>query len=150
MKPKRKQEPIDEVKRVWRIDPVRDRDLIARAEAAARDYRIVLDATDSGGFIGSVAEMPGVMAEGRSAEECVEFTRRALVIGIMALLRRGHTPVPSLKQRRREGELRREDQLNLRLSADEKRMLEQAARKQGFRSVSEFVRTRALEGVSPR
>ena len=39
---------------------------------------------------------------------------------------------------------KRETQVNIRLSADEKLRLEEAARKAGFRSLSDFMRSTAL------
>jgi predicted RNase H-like HicB family nuclease len=147
MRSKKKDRKAVEPARVWRIDPKRDAELLARAEAATRDYRMVLDAVEGGGYVGSVAEMPGVIGEGPTADECVRSTRHALLGAAALLLKAGHSPPPSLRGRSRQGRVRREDQLNLRVSADEKQMLERAAQKHGFRSVSEFVRTRAIESI---
>lgn len=102
---------------------------------------MTVERSEDGGFVGSSVELPFVMADGPTREECLAATEGALVAAVATLLERGETP-PS-----RASEGKREQQINLRVSAHEKFLLEEAARKAGFRSVSDFIRTAALESA---
>lgn len=110
-----------------------------KAVVLAAQYRLILDATEEGGYVGSAIELPTVLAEGKTADECVESTKRALAVAAATMIEAGHRPpVPA-----RRG--RRQVQINVRLTPDEKFILEDAARRLGFKGISDFVRAVALE-----
>lgn len=108
------------------------------AEIAAR-YQIVLEQSEDVGYLGRTVEMPFVMADGPTLESCAEETIEATTAAIATMIEMGQRP-PSPA---REG--KREAQVNVRLTAEEKLILEQTARADGYRSVSDFIRAAALE-----
>jgi predicted RNase H-like HicB family nuclease len=102
-------------------------------------YRLILEPDDEGGYIGSAVELQSVLARGATAQECIESTKRALTVAAATMLEAGQRPPAPASQKKRQ------IQINVRLSADEKLLLEEAARRCGFKGVSDFVRTAALE-----
>ncbi|MDX2148216.1 MAG: DUF1778 domain-containing protein [Planctomycetota bacterium] len=90
-------------------------------------------------FIGFTRELPGVTGLGKSFEQCRDATMEAQVATVAALLRKG-LAVPEAGENKSE-------QLNLRLTREDKDVLQLAAGKGGYRSVSEFVRKAALEAA---
>jgi hypothetical protein len=89
-------------------------------------------------YIGRSVEMPAVFGEGKSVDACAKDTQRATIAAICTLLElRRRVPAPASNASRTE-------QLNVRLSASEKSSLDAAASREGFRSVSDFVRAVAL------
>ena len=114
-----------------------DAGLLRRAQSIVAEYRIVLENSAELGYIGSSVEMPTVMADGRTPDECVKATREALAVAVATMLEMGRRP-PT-------GRATRSVQVNLRLTAEEKLALEAAAHRMGFKGVSDFVRAAALE-----
>jgi predicted RNase H-like HicB family nuclease len=111
---------------------------LRRARDLTADYRIILEAESDLGFVGHVLEMPGVMADGRTPTECVREVREAATAAAAVMLEAGQSPPKPAAEGKRQA------QLNLRVTDEEKLVLEQAARQRGFRGVSEFVRDAAL------
>lgn len=109
--------------------------VLERARAMAERYRLVMQRED-GGFVARAVEMPTVFASAGSPNECEAKVREMLVAAIGTMIEVGETPPLPAGERR--------VQLNLRLSEDEKLVLEEAAQRAGFRGVSEFVRYAAL------
>jgi predicted RNase H-like HicB family nuclease len=106
-------------------------------------YRLVITWEDDlDGYFGRTAEMPSVMADGPTVEECARETMNATIASIATLLEKGE-PVPAPAS---EG--RRDQQVNVRLTLDEKDRIDAAARQAGFRSVSDFIRHAALDKAS--
>ncbi|MEM9753761.1 MAG: type II toxin-antitoxin system HicB family antitoxin [Planctomycetota bacterium] len=89
-------------------------------------------------YFGRTLELPLVMADGQSPEACLRETLEATTVAVASLLEDGERPPQAVSEQKRTA------QLNVRLTADEKLRLEEAARSAGFRGVSEFVRTAAL------
>jgi len=121
-------------------DPHRpfDGKIWTQAKAIASDYRILIEADDEVGYFGRSLEMPGVMADGTTPTKCVEAVREALASAIATMIEQGQTPPLPAREERRTS------QLNIRLTPEEKEILETAARHKGFRGVSDFVRTTTL------
>jgi len=111
---------------------------LVRAKDIVADYTVVLQPHERLGFIGSAAEMPTVFADGRTANRCIERVREALAVAVAVMLEQGQSPPAPASERRREM------QVNIRLTAEEKLLLEQAARQRGFRGISDFLRSVAL------
>lgn len=120
------------------IDRPFDPALRRKAAALASQYRIVIEADPEVGFLGTSQELPGVFADGPSPAECFNQTLEALTATVATMLEAGQTPPAPLAQQART------TQLNVRLSRQERATLESAARRQGFRGVSDFVRNSAL------
>ena len=113
--------------------------ILERARRIAADYRIALEFAD-GEYYGHSMELPGAMGDGKTPDECVTSTREAAAALVAYLLEKGQTPpLPA-----REGA--RTEQVNIRLSAEEKAAIEAIATRFGFRGISDYVRTAAIAG----
>ncbi len=114
-----------------------DATVLKRARAIAEQYQIILQFED-GEYYGRGLEMPYVMNDGKTPDACVRATRESLTIAIATLLEAGDVPpAPASEGKRTE-------QVNVRLTPEEKLLLEEAARSRGFRGLGDFVRTTAL------
>lgn len=102
----------------------------------------MIERDDDVGLIGFTAEMPLVMGDGRTLAECAKNVLEATTLAVATMLEKGQRP-PSPA---REG--KREHQVNIRLTADEKMSLEAATTRGGFRSISDFIRAAALDKAS--
>ena len=112
------------------------------AKLAAR-YQVVLEA-DQGHWYGRGVEMPNVMADGASPDACVAATQEAMAAAAAYLLEAGRLPpVPSTSGRRTQ-------QVNVRLSTEEKELIEASARRKGFRGLSDYLRAAALGELGER
>ena len=114
-----------------------DPDVLARAERTAAEYDIVLRREDDEWY-GHALEYPEAMGDARTPAACVRATRRALVAALAAMIEAGETPPPPARQAVRC------EQVNVRLTQEEKALLETSARRKGFRGVSDFIRAAAL------
>ena len=116
-------------------------EVLARAKQAAARYQIIVQAED-GEWYGRGLEMPHVFGDGSSAEKCVENTREALTAAVAYLLENGQrVPVAAESGRRNE-------QVNVRLTAEEKLLLEASAKRKGFSGLSDFIRAVAVEATT--
>ena len=111
--------------------------LLARACAIAEKYQVVLWFQD-GEWYGRGVELPDAMNDGKTPAACIANTRDMFVTVIAVMLEQGQTPPPPAD----EGV--RNEQMNIRISADERLRLVTAAKQRGFEGVSDFVRTAAL------
>ncbi len=119
------------------IDRPFDAAVLKRARAIAEQYQIILHFED-GEYYGRGLEMPYVMNDGKTPDACVRATRESLTIAIATLLEAGDVPpAPASEGKRTE-------QVNVRLTSEEKLLLEEAARSRGFRGLGDFVRSTAL------
>lgn len=114
-----------------------DRALLKRAADIAAKYQIILEFED-GAYFGRGLEMPYVMGDGKTPDECVSATREALTIAAASMLEEGKVPpAPASSNKRTE-------QINVRLTPEERLLLEELARNRGFRGISDFVRNVSL------
>ena len=120
-------------------DPARPftKDILDRARRLAGQYKIVVD-FENGHWFGHGLEMPTVFGDGKTVNAVVADTREALVTAVAYLLEQGRTPPPPA----REGN--RSVQVNIRLTVEEKAMLEARAKAKGFRGLSDFIRAQVL------
>ena len=118
------------------LDRPFDPDIVKRAEAIVRPYRIILENDGHGGLIGSTVELPGVFGEGETPDKCVGDTHQALIGAVAHMLELGQHPPESAA---------RTLQVNIRLTPEEKLVLGTAARRDGFKGLSDFVRAAAME-----
>jgi len=116
-----------------------DKKLIKRAREIVAHYRFMLEPADDPKYVGSVLELPGVIDGGDTPDEAIANLKEAAVGLVGYMLEEGEEPP------RPAGDARRDKQLNLRLTGREKFLLIQAARRDGFRGVSDFVRAAALD-----
>lgn len=115
-----------------------ERSILNRAEKVARTYRLILEADPDGGYIGSTAEFPLVMGGGETIEKCASDTLEATITVVAMILERGESPPSPASLGKRDR------QVNIRLTVDEKQLLEEASRREGFRSLSDFLRSVGL------
>ena len=78
------------------------------------------------------------MSDGPTFAQCAESTIEATTLAVASMLEDGERPPAPASAAKRDR------QVNIRMTADEKFRLEQAARREGFRSVSDFIRTAAM------
>ena len=119
------------------LDRPFDPQILRRAGQIAESYQIILQYED-GEYFGRALEMPTVMNDGKTPDECVKATREIITTAVAYLLEKGETPpTPASENKRTE-------QINIRLTPEEKLLLEEKARTKGFRGVSDFVRAASL------
>jgi len=111
--------------------------VLSAARKIVDEYNLVLGQED-GEWYGHALEYPEAMGEGASVTECVAATRQALLAGVATMLEAGERP----PRPAREG--KRTAQVNVRLTAEEKAVLESRSRAEGFRGVSDFIRAAVL------
>lgn len=120
------------------VDAPFDDAVLRRARALAGQYRLVIERNADGGYIGRALEFPTAMGDGENIAECGRAVVESLTAAIATMLEAGQRPpMPAAAGRRQR-------QLNIRLTEEENLLLEEAARRQGFRGVSDYVRFAAL------
>src|SRR5690242_17414302 len=98
------------VKRSKTIDRPFDREVLRQAGLIAERYQVVLQFED-GEYYGRGLELPLVMNDGKSADECVTKTRDSMTTAVAYMLEKGQTPpAPAADQTRSV-------QVNIRLTA---------------------------------
>jgi predicted RNase H-like HicB family nuclease len=115
--------------------------VLAEAQKIAEQYQLILSHEDDAWY-GRGLELPHVLGDGRTSAECISGTREALVGAVAYLLEQGQRPPTPA----REGT--RTEQVNVRLTAEEKVVLETTARRKGFKGLSDFIRAAALDAAN--
>lgn len=121
------------------IDRPFDEDVLKRATDIALGYRMTLEKNDEVGYVGSTVELPSVFAQGRTPDACVNATQQASAIAVATMLENGKIPPSPACTGKRDV------QLNIRLTAHEKLLVQEAARRLGFKGIADFVRNAALD-----
>jgi predicted RNase H-like HicB family nuclease len=121
-----------------------DRPFAAGINAAARDivsgYQIIVEC-EEGHWYGRGLELPHVYGDGPTAERCIDSTRGALAAAVAYMLEQEQAPPSPARQGKRT------TQVNVRLTVEEKTILEGTARRKGFEGLSDFLRAAAMEAV---
>jgi len=110
------------------------------ARKAVSEYQIVLESEDSHWY-GRGLELPHVYGDGPTPQRCSAVTREAMETAVAYMVEQGQLPPTPARQGKRT------TQVNVRLTADEKAVLEGTARRKGFEGLSDFIRAAALESV---
>jgi predicted RNase H-like HicB family nuclease len=113
------------------------REVLRRARAIAVKYQIILSFED-GEYFGRGLELPNVFGDGRSPDACVASTRKALTAAVAYLIEQGASPPAPASVRSRT------EQINIRVTPEEKLLLAEAAQAKGFRGVGDFVRSATI------
>jgi predicted RNase H-like HicB family nuclease len=100
-------------------------------------YKIIVEFED-GEWYGHGLEFPTAFGDGKTVQAAVADTREALITGVAYMLEKGQTPPPPA----RDGN--RSVQVNIRLTPEEKAILESRAKVRGYRGLSDFIRASAL------
>jgi|WetSurMetagenome_2_1015567.scaffolds.fasta_scaffold32917_5 hypothetical protein len=120
------------------FDPV----ILAEARRIASDYEMVLWFED-GLWYGHGLELPHTYGDGTTPERCIASVREGLVTTVASILEDGEQP----PRPARLGE--RTEQINVRLTAEERSLLDSRSRAGGFKGLSDYVRATALaEGAA--
>jgi predicted RNase H-like HicB family nuclease len=115
--------------------------MLCKAGKIAAEYRIILEKNERLGYIGGSVELPGVFADAKTPEKCYQAIEQALTIAVATMLENGQAPpLPS-------SDNKRTIQVNVRLTADEKLLISNAANSSGFKGISDFIRSTALNRV---
>ena len=115
-------------------------EVLAQAREIARQYQVIVSC-EEGHWYGRGLELPHVFGDGKTANQCIENTREALTGVVAYLLEEGQRPPAPA----REGA--RTQQVNIRLTSEEKLLFETAAKRKGFNGLSDFIRTAAMESA---
>lgn len=114
-----------------------DSKILAQSRKIAKKYEVIMSFED-GEWYGKGLEMPLVFGDGKTPDECIKNTKEALTGAIAHLLEVGEVvPAPASEGKRTE-------QVNVRLTVEERAILGAAARSQGFRGLGDFLRAKAL------
>jgi predicted RNase H-like HicB family nuclease len=100
-------------------------------------YDIVMR-LEEGEWVGHALEYPEASGVGKTVQECMEETRKTLLVGVASMLEDGDTPPIPARQNVRS------EQVNLRLTPEEKAVLESRSRTKGFRGIADYVRAAVL------
>jgi hypothetical protein len=120
------------------IDRPFDRAVLAKAKKIAEQYQVIL-AFEDGHWYGRGLELPNIHGDGKNASQCVKNTREAFVDWVAYVLEQGQRPPTPAREGTRTA------QVNVRLTAEEKTLLEATAKRKGFSGLSDFVRAAAME-----
>src|SRR5687767_4096713 len=112
-----------------------DAKVLARARAISAGYQVVMW-TEDGHYYGRGVELPMTFGDGPTPGACMKDTREALSVTVAYMLEKGEAPPPGASEEKRT------EQINLRVSAEEKLRLETLARQQGFKGVADYLRAR--------
>ncbi len=113
-------------------------EILHRAKQIANNYSVILQPHERLGFTGRAVEMPTVFADGSTERKCVQAMREALMVAVAVMLQAGQVPPASMSEQRRQ------TQVNVRLTAEEKLLLEETAKRRGYRGLSDFLRAVAM------
>lgn len=134
MKTKTKTKPMD-LRGAFKASVLR------KAKKIVADYRIVLEKNERLGFIGSSVELPTVFADAKTPDKCYKATQEALMVAVATMIECGQRPPQPASAGKRT------EQVNVRLTAEEKLLFANAAMSLGFKGVSDFIRSTALNSV---
>lgn len=115
--------------------------IVRKARKIVADYRIILERNERLGFIGSSVELPTVFADAKTPEKCYRTTQDALMVAVATMIECGQRPPQPASMGLRT------EQVNVRLTAEEKLLFANAAMNLGFKGISDFIRSTALNNV---
>jgi predicted RNase H-like HicB family nuclease len=112
---------------------------LERARSIARQYQVIVQwDEDEQLYLGRGVELPHAFEDGATPGQCVEKTREMFVSVVASMLEKGQVPpAPASEGKRTE-------QVNVRLSVDEKLTLEAVARSRGFAGLADYLRAAAI------
>jgi predicted RNase H-like HicB family nuclease len=111
--------------------------ILESARRIVRAYDLIVRYED-GEWYGHALEYPEAMGDGKTVDACVRATREALAVAVATMLEAGQAPPPPAREGYRSA------QVNIRLTPEEKAVLESKAKSKGFRGLSDFIRTSVL------
>lgn len=118
-----------------------ERSVLLQAKKIVADYCIILERNKKLGFIGSSVELPTVLADAKTPDKCYRTTQEALMVAVAAMIGCGQRPPQPASAKKRT------EQVNVRLTSEEKMLLTNAASSLGFKGISDFIRNSALNRI---
>ena len=115
--------------------------VLRKANNIAEEYCITIERNGRLGFIGSSVELPTVFADAKTSEQCYKATQEALMVAVATMIECGQRPPQPASAKKRN------EQVNVRLTSEEKILLSNAASSLGFKGISDFLRNVALNRV---
>lgn len=115
--------------------------VLSKAKKLVSDYKIILEKNDRLGFIGSSVELPTVFVDARTPEKCYESVQDALMVAVATMIECGQRPPQPASANKRT------EQVNVRLTTEEKMIFTNEAMNLGFKGLSDFLRNTALQHV---
>ncbi len=112
-------------------------EILKRAREIAEPYQVIVQFED-GEWYGRGLELPDAHEDGATPEECIRKTRDMFVSVVAFMLEEGQVPPAPASEGIRD------QQVNIRLTTEEKLRLEETSKRAGFRGISDFIRARAL------
>jgi predicted RNase H-like HicB family nuclease len=119
------------------VDRPFDPGVLHRARKIAARHQVIIQQED-GDYVGRGLELPNAFEDGRTPDECVKKSREMFVTVVAAMIEAGEVPPPPASEGRRT------EQVNVRLSAEEKLVLEASARRHGHAGLAEYIRSVAI------
>ncbi len=116
---------------------------LAMAARLAGRYKVTLWQEEDGWY-GRCLELPNCMGDGKSPAAAIAATRKAIVAGLAADLADGWPAPPPA----RDGI--RSEQVNIRVTPDERAILEANAARRGFKGLADYLRSIALTTSNTR
>lgn len=115
--------------------------IVRKAKKIVADYRIILERNERLGFIGNSVEIPTVFVDAKTPEKCYKAVQEALMVAVATMIECGQRPPQPASMGLRT------EQVNVRLTAEEKLLFANAAMNLGFKGISDFIRSTALNNV---
>ena len=112
--------------------------LLAKAKKIAGRCPVPL-ACEDGHWYGRGLELPNLHGDGKTVGQCVENTREAFAGWVAYLLEEGQRPPTPAREGTRNA------QVNIRMTAEEKALLETTAKRKGFTGLSDFIRAATMD-----
>ena len=125
-------------KRLKAIDRPFHPNVLRHARELAATYQVVMWEED-GEYFGRGVELPGTMNDGATPDECMRKTRESFVTTVAYMIEQGETPPPPATTNVRT------EQVNVRLTANERLAIETAAKQNGYAGLSDYMRAAALQ-----
>jgi predicted RNase H-like HicB family nuclease len=113
-------------------------EVLTKAKKVAAEYQVILSC-EEGHWYGRGLELPNVFGDGKTVAQCVADTREALTGAVAYLLEEGQKPPAPARAGTRT------QQVNVRLTAEERALLEATAKRKDYNGLSDFLRAVAVE-----
>src|SRR5450755_2035333 len=91
--------------------------IVKKARQVLSGYSFVIQPDGEGGFVGSATELPGVLADGGTLDECARNLSFALETVIASYLADGQSPPDASRREKRT------EQVNVRFTRSERNLL---------------------------
>ena len=114
-----------------------DKGVLDAARRIVEAYDIVLR-WEEDEWYGHALEYPEAMGDGKTPTACIKATQKSLIAAVATMIEAGETPPAPARQGVRN------EQVNVRLTQEERAVLETSAKQKGFRGLSDFIRAGAL------